>query len=72
MKNYALTFVLALSVVAAGSSLRKSLEAIGGSPTPYPPKPLAIGGSPTPYPPKALRIGGSPTPYPPKGGAVTN
>jgi len=72
MKNYVLTFVLALSVVAAASSLRKSLEAIGGSPVPLPPKAMRIGGSPVPLPPKALRIGGSPVPLPPKGGAATN
>ena len=72
MKNYALTFVLALSVVAAASSLRKSIEAIGGSPIPLPPKAMRIGGSPIPLPPKAARIGGSPIPLPPKSGAVTN
>ena len=56
MKDYALTLVLALSVVAAPSSLRRSLDLMGGSPTPAPSKLLRIGGSPTPHPP----------PHPPK------
>ena len=76
MKNYFLTFVLAVLVVLTGMTLRRSvanatqsgfagqnnLVAIGGSPTP--PIPKAIGGSPTPPIPKA--IGGSPTPPIPK------
>lgn len=76
MKNYFLTFVLAVLVVLTGLTLRRTvanasqpgvstqnaLVAIGGSPTP--PIPSAIGGSPTPPIPSA--IGGSPTPPIPK------
>lgn len=74
MKNYFLSFVLAVLVVLTGLTLRHSvanasqsgsagqnnLAAIGGSPTPPLPQAVAIGGSPTPPLPQA--IGGSPTP----------
>jgi hypothetical protein len=75
MKNYFLSFVLAVLVVLAGVTLRHSvanasqsnlgqnnLVAIGGSPTPPLPHAVAIGGSPTPPLPHEAGIGGSPTP----------
>ena len=66
MKNYVLTFLLALLVVLAATTLRKNLVAsIGGAPSPYAPVGMAIGGAPIPYPKNAERmIGGAPIPYP--------
>jgi hypothetical protein len=72
MKNYFLTFVLAVLVVLTGLTLRHSVAsasqpsssaqnnmvAIGG--TPMPPLPQAIGG--TPMPPLPQAIGGTPMP----------
>ncbi len=63
MKNYVLTFVLALLVVLSSVGLRRSVAAIGGSPAPLPPD-YSIGGSPAPLPPD-YSIGGSPAPLPP-------
>ena len=73
MKNFFLTFSLAVLVVLAGVSVRKSVAGIGGSPMPHPPKGavavMGIGGSPMPHPPKGaaavMGIGGSPMPHPP-------
>jgi len=64
MKNYFLTFALAVLVVLTGVSLKQSMAAIGGSPMPVPPSVTAIGGSPMPVPPSATAIGGSPMPVP--------
>ena len=66
MKNYFLTFALAVLVVLTGVSLKQSMAAIGGSPIPNPPSlATAIGGSPIPNPPATAAIGGSPIPNPP-------
>jgi hypothetical protein len=78
MKNYILTFVLAVLVVLASVSLRRAiaangtvssdaatLVAIGPSPMPIPPHAVAIGPSPMPIPPHAVAIGPSPMPIPP-------
>ncbi len=56
MKNYVLTFLLALLVVLTGMTLRRTVVGIGGTPVPpYPPS-LAIGGTPVPpYPPATAR-----------------
>jgi hypothetical protein len=77
VKNYILTFLLAVLVVMAGVSLRKlvantgasandaaALVAIGPVPAPFPPK-VAIGPVPAPFPPK-VAIGPVPAPFPPK------
>jgi hypothetical protein len=78
MKNYAVTLLLALAVVLAAFTVRRSVMgitgpgfpsgpvvAIGGSPVPIPPPPMSIGGSPVPIPPPPVSIGGSPVPIPP-------
>ena len=79
MKNYAVTFALALCVVLAALTLRQGLSAvagssdswvatsIGASPVPAPTaSPVAsIGGAPVPLPPNAASIGGAPVPLPP-------
>ncbi len=78
MRNYILTFVLAVLVVLTSVSLRRAfaangavessaatLVAIGPSPAPIPPSPVAIGPSPAPIPPSAVSIGPSPAPIPP-------
>lgn len=70
MKNYVLTFLLAVLVVLTGATLRKSFAAIGGSPVPPFPKQAAIGGSPVPPFPKVAAIGGSPVPPFPKEAAI--
>jgi hypothetical protein len=64
MKNYGLTFLLALAVVLTSASLRQSVAAVGGSPVPMPPTVAAVGGSPVPMPP-TTSVGGSPVPMPP-------
>ena len=78
MRNYILTFVLALLVVVASVSLRRAitanavdvngatLVAIGPSPAPLPPRVSAIGPSPAPLPPRFSAIGPSPAPLPPR------
>ncbi len=66
MRNYILTFVLAVLVVLTSVSLRRAiaansvdannaatLVAIGPSPMPIPPRGVAIGPSPMPIPPRA-------------------
>lgn len=65
MKNYLLTFLLALLVVLTGMSLRRAAAGIGTSPVPVPPTAVGIGTSPVPVPPTALGIGTSPVPVPP-------
>ena len=67
MKNYALTFLLAVLIVMTGTGLRRGFAGIGGSPVPMPPPRVAgIGGSPVPMPPpRVAGIGGSPVPMPP-------
>ncbi len=78
MKNYTLTFLLAVLVVLASVRIAKTLYganagvaaanpavAIGPSPFPYPPAKVNIGPSPFPYPPARVAIGPSPFPYPP-------
>jgi hypothetical protein len=65
MKNYLLTFVLALLVVLTGMTVRRAVAGIGGSPVPLPPNVTGIGGSPVPLPPNVTGIGGSPVPLPP-------
>lgn len=80
MRNYILTFVLAVLVVLASVSLRRAfatnavdmssatLVAIGPSPAPIPPRSsMAIGPSPAPIPPRSsMAIGPSPAPIPPR------
>ena len=51
MKNYLLTFFLALLVVLTSMSLRRAVAGIGSSPVPVPPTVLGIGSSPVPVPP---------------------
>jgi hypothetical protein len=69
MKNYALTFLLAVLVVLTSIGLRQAVAGIGGSPIPLPPPGVTgIGGSPIPLPPPGVAgIGGSPIPLPPPG-----
>jgi len=74
MNKYTVALLLALLVVLAGATLRKSFAsvvgsnasanaiAIGGSPMPPPHVAMAIGGSP--MPPPHVGIGGSPMPPP--------
>ena len=64
MKNYALTFLLALAVVLAAVTIRRSVTAMSGPGFPSGPM-MAIGGSPVPMPPRPVSIGGSPVPMPP-------
>jgi hypothetical protein len=80
MRNYILTFVLAVLVVLASVSLRRAiaanavdvsgatLVAIGPAPAPIPPRAsLAIGPAPAPIPPRSsLAIGPAPAPIPPR------
>jgi hypothetical protein len=83
MKNYILTFVLAVLVVVASVSLRRAISvngvdsnsaatiaAIGPGPMPLPPKASAIGPGPMPLPPKTSAIGPGPMPLPPKTSAI--
>ncbi len=65
MKNYFLSFVLAVLVVLTGVSLKQSVAGIGGAPVPMPPNATGIGGAPVPMPPNAAAIGGAPVPMPP-------
>ncbi len=51
MKNYVLTFLLAVLIALTSVSLRQTLAGIGGSPAPIPPMVSGIGGSPAPIPP---------------------
>jgi len=51
MKNYFLTFALAVLVVLTGVSLKRSVAGIGGAPPPMPPPGVSIGGAPPPMPP---------------------
>jgi hypothetical protein len=83
MKNYFLTFVLAVLVVLTGLTLRHSvanatqsglaqnnLTAIGGTPAPPLPQAVAIGGTPAPPLPQAAAIGGTPAPPLPQAAAI--
>ncbi len=54
MKNQILTFSLALAVVLAAATVRRSVAAVGGSPVPVPPNVTSVGGSPVPVPPNAV------------------
>ena len=78
MRNYILTFVLAVLVVLASVSLRRAiaangvnvnnaatLVAIGPAPVPIPPSSVAIGPAPVPIPPSSVAIGPAPVPIPP-------
>ena len=67
MKNYILSFLLALLVVMTSMSLRRSVAGIGGAPVPIPPNVVGIGGAPVPIPPNVAGIGGAPVPIPPNG-----
>lgn len=69
MKNYLMTFLLALLVVLTSATLRRSVAGIGGAPVPMPPNVVGIGGAPVPMPPNVTGIGGAPVPMPPNGGA---
>ena len=71
MKNYFLSFALAVVVVLTGVSLKQTVAGIGGSPVPpTPPSLMAIGGSPVPPTPPSVRaIGGSPVPPTPPSGS---
>ena len=70
MRNFSLALLLALLVVLAGLTLRRSVAGIGGSPVPWPPSGVHIGGSPVPWPPSGMHIGGSPVPWPPSGAQI--
>ena len=70
MKNYFLTFLLAVLVVLASASLRRSMAAVGSSPVPLPPLNSAVGSSPVPLPPLGAAVGSSPVPLPPLNRAV--
>ena len=72
MKNYFLTFALAVLVVLTGVSLKQSVAAIGGAPVPpSPPSMMAIGGAPVPpSPPSVMSIGGAPVPPSPPSAAL--
>jgi hypothetical protein len=64
MKNYFLTFALAVSVVTGGVSLRQGVAGIGSSPVP-PRAHSVLGIGSSPVPPRAesmLGIGSSPVP----------
>jgi len=63
MKNFVVTFLLALLVVLASASIRRAVAGIGGAPVPMPRAKLSIGGAPVPMP-RALGIGGAPVPMP--------
>ncbi len=63
MKNFVVTFLLALLVVLASASLRRAVAGIGGAPVPMPKAKMSIGGAPVPMP-KAMGIGGAPVPMP--------
>jgi hypothetical protein len=78
MKNYILTFLLAVLVVLVSVSLRRAvaatnisannpaaLVAIGPGPVPLPPTKVAIGPGPVPLPPTKVAIGPGPVPLPP-------
>jgi hypothetical protein len=78
MKNYILTFLLAVLVVLASVSLRRAIAAngvgptdagvvlaIGPGPVPIPPTKVAIGPGPVPIPPSKVAIGPGPVPIPP-------
>jgi hypothetical protein len=78
MKNYILTFLLAVLVVLASVVVRNTLAngnavgsegtavmAIGPGPMPIPPSAKAIGPGPMPIPPRAKAIGPGPMPIPP-------
>ena len=83
MKNYTLTFLLAVLVVLTSVMLRKSfaeatpvsgatntLVAIGPAPMPLPPHVASIGPAPMPLPPHANAIGPAPMPLPPHVSAI--
>ncbi len=55
MKNYVLTFVLALLVVLTGMTVRRSVVGYGGAPVPLPPSVTGYGGAPVPLPPASVR-----------------
>ncbi|MBZ5544334.1 MAG: hypothetical protein LAO07_11740 [Acidobacteriia bacterium] len=61
MKNFVVTFLLAVLIVLASASLRQ-VFAIGGTP---PPRPMVVGIGGTPPPrPMVVGIGGTPPPRP--------
>ncbi len=65
MKNYVLTFLLALLVVLAAVTIRRSL--LGTTPSVGPgPTLVSMGGDPVPIPPM-VSMGGDPVPIPPRG-----
>jgi hypothetical protein len=83
MKNYILTFLLAVLVVLASVMVRNTLAngntvasegaavmAIGPGPAPFPPRTLAIGPGPAPFPPRTSAIGPGPAPFPPRTSAI--
>jgi hypothetical protein len=65
MKNYVLTFLLAVLIVLTSTGLRQAFAGIGTSPAPMPPNVIGIGTSPAPMPPNVIGIGTSPAPMPP-------
>ena len=65
MKNYALTVLLALAVVSAAVTIRRSVTAMAGPGFSSGPM-MAIGGAPVPMPPRPVNIGGAPVPMPPR------
>ena len=64
MKNYILTFLLAVLVVLASVTLRRAIAANGVSTT-NTGAVLAIGPGPVPIPPSQVAIGPGPVPIPP-------
>ncbi len=63
MNKYTAALLLALLIVLASATLRKSFASVTGS-TAAPLVPIAIGGSPVPVPIPLVAIGGSPVPVP--------
>ncbi len=58
MKNYVLTFLLALLVVLTGMTLRRSVVGLAGAPVPLPASVTGFGGSPMPpFPPAMASTG---------------
>ncbi len=58
MKNYVLTFLLALLVVLTGMNLRRSVVGLAGAPVPLPASVTGFGGAPVPpFPPAMASTG---------------
>jgi hypothetical protein len=57
VKQYLLAFFLAVLVVLAGLSLRRTVFGMGSSPVPVPPYKAVMGSSPVPVPPYSIPAG---------------